>query len=366
VAKQHGVKFFLDARVERIQYADPSKPVLITTYKGDTHKFDMVLGADGVSSIVRKTLYPKVKPTPPTGNCAYRALIPYDTIRADPDPAMHDLVKDLTMEVWMAPNAYIISYPISAGRLFNMVLSHHVPLDKYPAQVGKPQDVTLDEVWEQYKDFDPRIVKILHMLKPGIQRWPLLVTEPLPSWSDENRRVILLGDAAHSMTNHMAQGAATAMEDGAFLGIVIGAALQGKMSLKEAVELYEKERMPKAKRKQDVSFLNGAIWHLSGEQAEARNRVMSEELPKQSTQDSTSEYGSGKVLMRSPNLYGDPSTVLEVYGYDAEVHAQDAVARHLNGGKEVWDDIRLPREAREKIVGWFLDEKGHFDPKAKL
>jgi salicylate hydroxylase len=64
------------------------------------------------------------------------------------------------------------------------------------------------------------------------------------------------------MVNHMAQGAATSMEDGAFLGRAIGAVVQGKISMKEAISIYEKTRMPLAHVKQQVSFLNGAIWHL--------------------------------------------------------------------------------------------------------
>jgi salicylate hydroxylase len=64
------------------------------------------------------------------------------------------------------------------------------------------------------------------------------------------------------MVNHMAQGAATSMEDGAFLGRTIGSVVQGKISLKDAIDIYEKTRMPLAHVKQQVSFLNGAIWHL--------------------------------------------------------------------------------------------------------
>lgn len=64
------------------------------------------------------------------------------------------------------------------------------------------------------------------------------------------------------MVNHMAQGAATSMEDGAFLARALGAVVQGRVTLPEAIEIYEKGRMPKAYLKQQVSFLNGAIWHL--------------------------------------------------------------------------------------------------------
>jgi salicylate hydroxylase len=64
------------------------------------------------------------------------------------------------------------------------------------------------------------------------------------------------------MVNHMAQGAATSMEDGEFLAQAMGAVVQGKVTMSEAVQIYEKGRMPKAYLKQQVSFLNGAIWHL--------------------------------------------------------------------------------------------------------
>jgi salicylate hydroxylase len=32
-----------------------------------------------------------------------------------------------------------------------------------------------------------------------------------------------------------------------------------------------------------------------------------------------------KPFLRSPNLYGDPATVLAVYAYDAEDHADSAI-----------------------------------------
>src|SRR5436305_5013153 len=63
--------------------------------------------------------------------------------------------------------------------------------------------------------------------------------------------------------NHMAQGAATSMEDGAFLGRTIRAVVQGRISMKEAIGIYERTCMPLEHVKQQISFLNGAIWQLS-------------------------------------------------------------------------------------------------------
>jgi salicylate hydroxylase len=132
------------------------------------------------------------------------------------------------------------------------------------------------------------------------------------------------------------------MEDGAFLAKCIGAVAQGSLSLPDAISLYEQERMPKAFMKQQVSFLNGAIWHLpDGPKQQARDAAMAPEL-------------EGKYLVRSSNLYGDPQTVLEVYGYDAEAHAEEALARYLNNRKDVTHPVTgIVPSVEKKYVGWF-------------
>lgn len=170
-----------------------------------------------------------------------------------------------------------------------------------------------------------------------------MVTGPLQSWSSPSKNVVLMGDAAHSMVNHMAQGAATSMEDGAFLAKCVGAAVQGKLDLRDAVSLYEEERMPKAYAKQQVSFINGALWMFpDGPAQRARDATMTPEL-------------EGKYLLRSANLYGDPQTVLDVYGYDAEAHADAALAKYLNKGKKPAHPVTgVTPEFQEKYMDWFL------------
>lgn len=98
-----------------------------------------------------------------------------------------------------------------------MVLSHF-----RDPPVSSVQEVPVAEVRNEYKDYDPKIKRIVDMIEPPVSRWPLLVTGPLDSWSNSEKNAVLLGDAAHSMVNHMAQGAATSMEDGAFLARCLG------------------------------------------------------------------------------------------------------------------------------------------------
>ena len=157
VARRLGAQILIDSAVTRLEYQE-SQEVTVETRKGAKHAFDFLIGADGINSVTRKTLFPDVAPEPPTTNCAYRALVPYEQIRKD--PVAKELIEKLTMEVWMAENAYIITYPISAGKLFNLVLSHHRPQKLRATE----QDVPIEELHNEYKDFDPRIKRIVDMI----------------------------------------------------------------------------------------------------------------------------------------------------------------------------------------------------------
>lgn len=169
VAERLGAKILIDSAVSHIHYQD-GEAVSVETRRGAQFSFDLVIGADGINSVTRKTLFPDVAPEPPTTNCAYRALVPYDQIRKD--PMAKELIEKLTMEVWMGENAYIITYPISAGKLFNLVLSHHRPEKVRATQ----PDVPIEELRNEYKGFDPRISRIVNMIEQVVSNliWALV------------------------------------------------------------------------------------------------------------------------------------------------------------------------------------------------
>ena len=157
VARKEGAKLVVNAKVKDLQY-EPGPKARIVTEKGDQLEFDLVVGSDGLNSVVRRSLYPEVTPEPPTTNCAYRAIVPFEEVRND--PLARQLVPKLTMEVWMGPGAYIITYPISNGNDFNLVISHHRP-EKVRAM---EPDVPIEEMRQVYKGWDPRITRVLEMI----------------------------------------------------------------------------------------------------------------------------------------------------------------------------------------------------------
>lgn len=326
-ARKAGCDFRTGSRVVSVDHKSQlGNQVQVATIKSEEFEFDFLVGADGLNSIVRQTLFPLVKQRPLTNNASYRATIPYSEIESD--PALAGIADKKAMNVWMGGNGYIIGYPISGGDIFNLVLSHH-----RPEPMWEPEEADFRDVRAEYFDYDKRILKIMEKIPDKIKRWPLLQTGPLDSWSSPSKNVVIMGDAAHSMVNHLAQGAATSMEDGAFLAICIAEVIRGRLSLSNAVDMYEAGRMPMSRMKQQMSFLNGAIWMLpEGVQADARDTAMQAEV-------------RGEPYVRSPNLMADPSSVLEVFGYDPEGHAREIVEEFQTGGI-----IRADDKAKGRII----------------
>lgn len=67
-ARRHGVKIVIDARVKNISYQ--MNPVEVETVKAAKYSFDLLIGSDGLKSVVRTSLFPDVKPRAPTNNAA--------------------------------------------------------------------------------------------------------------------------------------------------------------------------------------------------------------------------------------------------------------------------------------------------------
>jgi len=103
---------------------------------------------------------------------------------------------------------------------------------------------------ETYHDFHPRY---LHILKYAttIRIWPLHHADPYPTWV--NGRAVLVGDAAHPMLPHVAQGGAQCIEDAASLGSLFPRNTPLK-EIKTRLELFEQIRKPRCSTFQMISY----------------------------------------------------------------------------------------------------------------
>lgn len=313
----------VDSRVSSIQ--QDTSPVVVTTTKGTEYKFDLLIGADGVKSFVRSTLFPDARPYPPTSVAAYRATLPYEHVFTQVPEAREILAN--RVDTYMCPGSYVIFYPTKGGRELNIVLSH---MAKH--KVDKVEDVDIEDVREQYKAYPPVVRKIVQLI-PRTQRWPLMLMPPMASWSSPAKNVVLMGDAAHAMENHIAQGAGTAIEDGAFLGRALSEVVRGNVTVPEVVSIYEEARMPRAWMKQQAAFVTGCLLLLPDEERiKSRDSVYKpgdDFLPKTSVCPGKDKVTGPDPTRFSWNMFGSPDSIPSVSGYDADADADFAVQKHL-------------------------------------
>jgi salicylate hydroxylase len=239
----------------------------------------------------------------------------------------------------------VLTYPISGGRECNIVTAF---IDSSRPRVTKMEDIPIERFRSYYADL-PEVVQRVIGLIEHTKSWPLLTMPRMPSWSNSCKNVVLLGDAAHAMQNHMAQGAATAMEDGAFLGRIISEVVRGVISVPEAVQLYEQRRMPKAWLKQQLSFVSGMV-NMTDDPAFAVERDRAS-LPEVMT--------NGAKLpptYRSWQLFAQHhETIPHVFYYDAEWDADSAVCEYLLTRGVVDEETMVSVRIREKWLGFVGD-----------
>lgn len=206
---------------------------------------DLLVGADGIHSTIRRVLFGDEHPRF-SGNVAYRGLVPAERL------AHLDLRHNSTN--WMGPHGHFVHYFVSGGRYLNFVaVSEQANWERESwNDRGNVQDAR-----RCYAGWHPQIHTILGAVDETF-KWALFDRAPLARWSIG--RITLLGDACHPMLPYMAQGAAQSIEDGAALaGCLAGVS---RTDIPPALQRYEKLRKPRTAWIQDASRSNAITFHL--------------------------------------------------------------------------------------------------------
>lgn len=213
-----------------------------------------LIGADGLWSRVREAVVGDGKPRV-SGHIAYRAVLK----RQDVPPHLWN--DDVLL--WGGEKTHLVTYPLRRGELFNLVAVFHS--NKYDEGWNTFGDTA--ELNERFAQAVPQVRELLSMIETW-KMWVLCDREPVKNWSD--RRVTLLGDAAHPMLQYLAQGAGQAIED----AVVLREALRATQGhVERALQKYQQARYLRTGRVQLTARFYGDIYHASGVQRELRNQM---------------------------------------------------------------------------------------------
>ena len=214
-------------------------PVTLTFADGSRAKADLVIGADGVRSRCRELLVGLEAPKY-SGYVAWRSIFPTSLLAG---MKLEDYVK------WWGPGCWVfLTYFITSQRdeWFIVALA---PQAEWPHESSSVPS-NREEMRTAFAGFHPEVHRQIDVI-PWATKWAVYDAEPLPVWS--RGRVMLLGDAAHSMTPYMGQGAAMAIEDGAMLTRCLEAS---KGDIDYALQMYETNRKDRTAAMQRTSREN--------------------------------------------------------------------------------------------------------------
>lgn len=269
----------------RLTKLDPlADGVQVCFENGHEERFDAVIGADGIHSVVRGAIGHDSEPVY-SGYIVYRGVV--DAARLPADWPM-------ISQVWMGNNRHFMCYPLKQRTLFNFVAA--IPSDR-PLHGPWSGSAEVSELVAEFagEEWDPRLKRFIEAIDHTFW-WGLFDRKPLRNWS--KGAVTLLGDAAHTMLPHQGQGVNQAIEDSMALAIFVNAAAT-PADLPEAFRRYTAVRMQRTAILQHGSRRAGAMFDALNEFSDLKKRNADIRVGRDFRRSVVFDYDARKVAERA-------------------------------------------------------------------
>ncbi len=225
---------------------DQGEAVKVTFSDGSAGEYDLVIGADGLFSATRQALLPDA-PTPQfVGQSVWRAVLPR------PEGVT-------TVTMWMGPKLKVGVNVISKDDVYLFLTEDH------PVNDHVPQEEQLGQLKALLAKFESPIVR---GIGEALTEDNLIVYRPLEGmlvrgpW--HKGRIVLIGDAVHATTPHLAAGACIGMED----AFVLGEEIERADTLPDALDAFQARRFERCRMVVDNSARLAEIEINNGDRAE--------------------------------------------------------------------------------------------------
>ncbi len=213
---------------------------------------DVLIGADGIHSVVRNALFGAESPRF-TGVVAFRAVVPTERVKDVPNIG--------AFTKWWGPTAesQIVTFPLNQGR-DTFIFATTAQDSWHEESWTSPGSV--EELRGFYAAFHPDARALLDACDT-VLKTALYERDPLTHWS--RGAITLVGDACHPMMPFMAQGAGMAIEDGVVLARCLSH-INNRTDVPAALATYEALRLERASQIQIGS--RGNNWLRAGGNAD--------------------------------------------------------------------------------------------------
>ena len=230
----------LNARVTSFEQDESGVTALCDD--GTRFRGDALIGADGVHSRIRNTLFGEM-PAHFTGLMIWRGLIPMERL---PERLRRPVGTN-----WVGPGGHVVHYPVRGGSLMNFAGT--TERDDWRVESWTERGTT-EEALNDFRGWNDDIATMIRHIETPY-KWALLGREPLERWTVG--RVTLLGDAAHPTLPMMAQGANMAIED----AVVLARCLDAQGDVPAALRTYENARRERTARLVRAANDNASRFH---------------------------------------------------------------------------------------------------------
>lgn len=216
--------------------------VRLTLADGTVATGDILIGADGVKSTIRRQLWGDEEPRF-YGLVAWRSVIPMDHL------PQH--MQAMVGSTWIGPGGHMVNYPLRGGTLMNMIGT--IERDDWQVESWRVEG-SKEECARDFAGWHED-VQTLIQTAPSLMKWAFMERTPRQTWGQG--RVTLLGDACHATLPFLAQGAVMSIED----GVVLGRCIEAFDDAATALKRYEGARVERTTKMVQGARENTARFH---------------------------------------------------------------------------------------------------------
>jgi salicylate hydroxylase len=206
---------------------------------GTSVEADIVIGADGIRSILREQCFGQDSPRFTKSMC-WRCAVPIACVPREPVGPDRIMIGQKDYFSWYGSNGQVICYPVGGDGSTLNIFAGHVSTDWVEESWTLPS--SKEELKQAYSGWSPILLEMFDHVEQCF-KWGIFDRDPRESWI--KGRVALLGDAAHPTMPNLAQGANMAIEDGYVLARALEQHVDAPIS---GLEAYVSARQPRTSR----------------------------------------------------------------------------------------------------------------------